>query len=67
MQYSKVTILMPVYNVEKFLREAIDSILNQTFKDFEFLIINDGSINRTAEILENYQDPELRLLTIGEI
>lgn len=41
-----VTVLMSVYNGEKYLREAIDSILNQTFKDFEFLIINDGSTDR---------------------
>ena len=36
-----ISVLMPVYNCEKYLREAIDSILNQTFKDFEFIIIND--------------------------
>jgi len=39
----KVTVLMPVYNGEKYLNQAIDSILNQTFSDFEFLIIDDGS------------------------
>ena len=37
----KVTVLMPVYNAEKYVGEAIESILNQTFRDFEFLIIND--------------------------
>ena len=53
---------MSVYNGEKYLREAIDSILNQTFKDFEFLIINDGSTDSTAEILQSYQDPRIRVI-----
>ncbi len=57
----KVTVLMSVYNGEKYLREAINSILNQTFKDFEFLIINDGSTDRTAEILQSYQDSRIKI------
>jgi glycosyltransferase involved in cell wall biosynthesis len=46
-----VTVLMSVYNGEKFLREAIESILKQTFTDFEFLIINDGSTDSSVEII----------------
>lgn len=57
----KVTVLMPVYNGEEYLREAIDSILSQTFADFEFLIINDGSTDGSVEIIESYQDPRIRL------
>jgi len=53
---------MSVYNGEKYLRQAIDSILNQTFKDFEFLIINDGSTDRTAEILQSYQDSRIKVI-----
>ncbi|ODS41485.1 MAG: hypothetical protein A7315_06020 [Candidatus Altiarchaeales archaeon WOR_SM1_79] len=59
----KVTVLMSVYNGEKYLREAVDSILNQTFKDFEFLIINDGSTDRTAEILKSYHDLRINIIT----
>jgi len=55
-----ITVLMPVYNGEKFLAEAIDSILCQTFKDFEFLIINDGSTDKTKEIIQSYTDPRIR-------
>ncbi len=55
----KVTVLMPVYNGEKYLRKAIESILNQTFKDFEFLIINDGSTDRTKEIILSYRDQRI--------
>lgn len=58
----KVTVLMSVYNGQKYLREAIDSILNQTFRDFEFLIINDGSTDRTAEILQSYHDPRIKII-----
>ncbi len=53
---------MSVYNSEKYLQEAVDSILNQTFKDFEFIIINDGSTDRTKEILESYQDHRIILI-----
>jgi glycosyltransferase involved in cell wall biosynthesis len=54
-----VTVLMPVYNAELFLREAIDSILNQTFTDFEFVIINDGSTDASEEIIKSYNDPRI--------
>jgi glycosyltransferase involved in cell wall biosynthesis len=57
---------MSVYNGEKYLREAIDSILNQTFTDFEFLIINDGSADRTAEILQSYRDPRIKIINNEE-
>jgi len=50
---------MSVYNDEIYLNEAIDSILNQTFQDFEFLIINDGSTDNTGKILESYNDPRI--------
>ena len=62
MKNPKVTVLMSVYNGGKYLREAIESILNQTFKDFEFLIINDGSTDRTAEILQSYDDPRIKII-----
>lgn len=54
-----VTVLMPVYNGEKYVREAIDSMLNQTFGDFEFLIINDGSTDSTEEIILSYADARI--------
>jgi glycosyltransferase involved in cell wall biosynthesis len=61
----KVTVLMAVYNGERFLREAIDSILAQSFRDFEFLIINDGSTDNTREIVQSYSDPRIRLVDNG--
>ena len=62
MKNPKVTVLMSAYNGEKYLREAIDSILGQTFKDFEFLIINDGSTDKTGEILKSYNDPRIKII-----
>ena len=58
----KVSVVMPAYNAEKYIGEAIDSILNQTFTDFEFIIINDGSTDRTEEIIREYNDPRIVLL-----
>ena len=63
---SKVTVLMPVYNGEKYLREAIESILNQTFANFEFLIINDGSTDNSADIIKSYDDKRIRYINNGE-
>ncbi|WP_178990261.1 glycosyltransferase family 2 protein [Winogradskyella schleiferi] len=56
----KVTFLMPVYNGEKYLREAIDSILAQTYTNFELLIINDGSTDNTQQIIDSYSDPRIK-------
>ncbi len=53
---------MPVYNAEKFLAEAIESVLNQTFHDFELLIINDGSTDGSREIIQSYKDERVRLV-----
>jgi len=58
----KISVLMPVYNSEKYLKEAIESILNQTFSDFEFLIINDGSTDQSVNIIESYGDSRIRLI-----
>jgi len=61
-----VTVLMPVYNAEKYLREAIDSILNQTFRDYEFLIIDDGSTDESNSIIKSYKDERIRLIENGQ-
>jgi len=57
-----VTVLMPVYNAESYLREAIESILNQTFTNFEFLIINDGSTDNSKSIILSYTDSRIRFV-----
>lgn len=62
----KVTVLMPVYNGETFLLEAVESILAQTFKDFELLVIDDGSVDGSADIVASCPDPRVRLVSNGE-
>lgn len=61
-----VTVLLPVYNAEKYLREAIESILNQTYQDFELLIINDGSTDDSHSIIQSYKDQRIRLLNLEQ-
>ncbi|MCK4395677.1 MAG: glycosyltransferase [Candidatus Marinimicrobia bacterium] len=58
----KISVVMSVYNGEKYLREAIESILNQSFKDFEFVIIDDGSNDSSAEIIKSYNDPRIIII-----
>ena len=58
-QIPVVTVLMSVYNGEKYLRQAIDSILNQTLRDFEFVIYDDCSNDSTAEIINSYSDTRI--------
>lgn len=53
---------MPAYNAERFIRPALDSILAQTFDDFELIILNDGSTDNTQSIMEAYSDPRIRLI-----
>jgi glycosyltransferase involved in cell wall biosynthesis len=59
---SKVSILMPAYNVEKYIGDSIQSILEQTFSDFELIIINDGSTDKTASIISKFDDKRIKYL-----
>lgn len=58
----KASVLMPAYNDARYIRDAIDSILGQTFTDFELIIVNDGSTDETPQILASYTDPRIRIL-----
>ena len=58
----KVTVFIPAYNREKYIGDAIESILAQTFTNFEILLIDDGSKDRTIEIMRSYQDPRVRII-----
>ncbi len=57
-----ISVVMSVYNGERYLSEAIDSILSQTFTDFEFIIIDDGSTDTSAEIVHSYEDERVSLI-----
>lgn len=58
----KVSVIMPTYNHEKFVGAAIESVLNQTFQDFELVIMDDGSKDRTPEVVAGYSDPRIRFV-----
>jgi len=61
-----LTVVMPAYNGEKYISEAIDSVLDQTFENFELLIINDGSVDNTIKIISSYKDNRIRLIDLEE-
>jgi glycosyltransferase involved in cell wall biosynthesis len=61
-EFPKVTVVIPVYNREKYLGIAVDSILSQTFSDFELLVIDDGSNDGSIAVVRSYGDPRIRLV-----
>lgn len=60
----KISVLMPAYNAEKYIGEAIESILDQTFTDFEFIIIDDCSTDKTWEIIQQYLEKDKRIIAM---
>jgi len=62
-----VSVLLSVYNGEKYIKEAIDSILLQTYTNFELVIINDGSTDSTLEIIKKFHDPRIKIYTHANI
>ncbi|MBN8901933.1 MAG: glycosyltransferase family 2 protein, partial [Rhodospirillales bacterium] len=58
----EISVLMPAYNAERYIRQSIHSVLSQTFEDFELLVVDDGSTDTTPEILASVRDPRLRVL-----
>ena len=58
----KVTVLMPAYNAERYIADAISSVLEQTFADFELLIINDGSTDNTGRVIASFNDERIVLI-----
>ena len=61
-KHPAISVIMSVYNAGQFLHEAIDSILNQTFKDFEFIIINDSSTDNSSDIISSFDDQRIKII-----
>ena len=59
-----VSVIIPVYNQERYLSETIESVLNQTYSSFELILINDGSVDSSSEIMETYAAKDSRVITI---
>lgn len=62
----KISVIIPCYNVEKYLRECLDSVVNQTLKDIEIICVNDGSTDGTQKILEEYAKKDSRIFVINQ-
>jgi glycosyltransferase involved in cell wall biosynthesis len=62
----EVSVVMSCYNASRWLHEAIDSVLAQTFEDFEFILVDDGSIDETWNIIQNYRDKDKRIVPISK-
>ena len=60
----KISVIIPVYNVDKYLDECLDSVENQTLKDLEIICVDDGSTDNSAEILKNHRDKDNRIKII---
>lgn len=63
----KVSIIMPVYNSDKYLRQALDSVVNQTLKDIEIIIVNDGSTDKSLDIIQEYASKYSNIVIIDQV
>ena len=63
---AKVSVIVPVYNVESYLEECLDSIINQTFKDIEIILVNDGSTDSSPKIMELYASKDSRITVLNQ-
>lgn len=64
--HPKVSVVVPIYNVENFLEEALNSIINQTLKEIEIILVNDGSTDNSFKIIEKYQNKDKRIKVINQ-
>ena len=64
MNHPKVSVILPVYNVEKYLKQCMDSIVNQTLKDIEIICVDDGSTDASLSILKEYEKEDDRVKVI---
>lgn len=60
----KVSIIMPVYNSEKYLSKAVESVLAQDFRDYELILVNDGSTDRSAELCDKYAENHENVIAV---
>lgn len=68
MENELISIIVPIYNVENYLRQCLDSIQNQTYKNFECIMVNDGSTDSSQQIAEEYlTDSRFRLINLIKV
>ena len=59
----KISVIMPVFNEERYIRKAIESVLEQSLSDFELIVVDDGSTDDTLKIIESFDDERIRVIT----
>ena len=64
METYKVSVIVAAYNIEKYIARCLDSILNQTYKNLEIIVVNDGSSDNTGEIIDKYSEKDIRIKVI---
>lgn len=60
MRYPLVSVIMPVYNTEKYVHEAVNSVINQSYTNWELLVVNDGSLDKSESVIKSFKDPRIR-------
>ena len=58
-----ISIIVPIYNASKYLEKCLDSLINQTKKELEFILINDGSTDKSEDIIKKYKDKRIKYFT----
>ena len=58
----KISVILPVFNAEKYIKQSVESVLNQTFDDFELIVVNDGSTDSTSDILKSFADSRIKII-----
>ena len=66
MQEKKISLIIPVYNVEKYLARCLDSFMKQTFRDLEIICVDDGSTDNSSDILQKYAKKDERIVVITQ-
>ena len=62
----KISVVIPVYNTEKYLKKCIESIVNQSLKEIEIIIVNDGSPDNSYQIIEEYKEKDRRIIAVNQ-
>ena len=63
---AKISVIVPIYNDDRYLHECLDSIINQTFEDIEIICVNDGSTDESLNILKQYESRDCRVKVISQ-